>query len=570
MKIKIKKFLIRLFEEELLSVLAVFISLGLIIFAYADGAILSITFIPEGGTITVTAPNGGESWKINSTHNITWDSSGVTNVKIELQRSGGGSWETITNSTASDGSYPWLVTSPATSQAKIKITNVDDETVYDESNNVFSIASSGGGGGYYFPIALPQISSVTPLTIYNSEEATLLITGTNLDSIRRVLLGGRDLGNVQVIDSGQVKATVPLGFPPGPCSLMLIDSSYSSSVYDKSLTVYRADYQAEVLEQSEKKLRLAVNEKAKLWATLKNTSNTAWSTRGEFPLHLGTVKKKDRPSLFYEAGSWLSLNRVQALAEDPPVVYPGGVVRFTFEVVAPGKPGTYVEVFQPVLEGKGWLKSPPLVWEITVVPSPGEEILPPTAGEGGYYAARWIRQSPYPILAPGERATLWVEFENTGTLPWYSDGNGEPAVRLGTDRPRDRLSIFRNGNWLNHNRVATLSRKVVMPGETGRFNFEIVAPLNGHTTYREYFRPVAEFKEWISPDWGVYWDITVKRNFRRKNVFSVWTKPKPAIVPPSTGGESSPNSPASLSKKLSWATKVLSQLTELFKGLWRW
>ncbi len=59
-------------------------------------------------SITLLSPNGGESWKRRSTQTITWTSGGgVGNVKIQYSTNNGGSWRTITSSTANDGSYSW-------------------------------------------------------------------------------------------------------------------------------------------------------------------------------------------------------------------------------------------------------------------------------------------------------------------------------------------------------------------------------------------------------------------------------------------------------------------------------
>jgi hypothetical protein len=114
--------------------------------------------------ITVTSPNGGETWPIGSTQTIHWTSSGITgNVKIEVSRNGGEStsWATITNSTANDGAYKWKVTGPATEQARIRVSSVKAPTVSDISDANFTI---GGGsitvtspnGGETWPIGSTQ------------------------------------------------------------------------------------------------------------------------------------------------------------------------------------------------------------------------------------------------------------------------------------------------------------------------------------------------------------------------------------------------------------------------------
>jgi hypothetical protein len=92
-------------------------------------------------TITVLSPNGGEQWQRGTTQVITWTSSGVTNVKIELLK-GTAVNLTITSSTpAASGSFNWAI--PA-SQAvatnyKIRITSTASSSVTDSSNATFSI-----------------------------------------------------------------------------------------------------------------------------------------------------------------------------------------------------------------------------------------------------------------------------------------------------------------------------------------------------------------------------------------------------------------------------------------------
>lgn len=63
------------------------------------------------GTITVTSPNGGESWMRGSTHDITWDYTifGAGDfVKIELIQDST-VISTISASTACDGTFSWEI-----------------------------------------------------------------------------------------------------------------------------------------------------------------------------------------------------------------------------------------------------------------------------------------------------------------------------------------------------------------------------------------------------------------------------------------------------------------------------
>jgi len=94
------------------------------------------------GTLTVTSPNGGESWKHGTTHTITWSKSGSTGsyVKIELLK-GGVVNRVITSSTANDGSYSWTIPSSQTAGTtyKIRITSTAYSSISDSSNSNFYI-----------------------------------------------------------------------------------------------------------------------------------------------------------------------------------------------------------------------------------------------------------------------------------------------------------------------------------------------------------------------------------------------------------------------------------------------
>ncbi|MCH7974504.1 MAG: hypothetical protein IH949_11595, partial [Bacteroidetes bacterium] len=97
-------------------------------------------FLP---TVTVTAPNGGESWQAGFSQTITWTDNIPEDVKIELF-SGGVLDTVIVDTTLSDGSFNWIIpvaTIPA-SNYKVKISSVDDGTVSDSSDANFTIVPS--------------------------------------------------------------------------------------------------------------------------------------------------------------------------------------------------------------------------------------------------------------------------------------------------------------------------------------------------------------------------------------------------------------------------------------------
>jgi len=98
-------------------------------------------------SITVTAPNGGETWYANSHRNITWTSTGFAdNVKIELSTDAGASWsQVITASTANTGTYDWTVPSLAgmpLTNCRVRISNASGSSPLDVSNANFTIAAA--------------------------------------------------------------------------------------------------------------------------------------------------------------------------------------------------------------------------------------------------------------------------------------------------------------------------------------------------------------------------------------------------------------------------------------------
>jgi len=101
-------------------------------------------FAIVAGTLTVTIPNGGESWKRGTTHTITWSKSGSPGsyVKIELLKSGVVN-RIITSSTYNDGSYNWYIPSTQTAGTdyKIRITSTAYSSIRDSSNSNFYITT---------------------------------------------------------------------------------------------------------------------------------------------------------------------------------------------------------------------------------------------------------------------------------------------------------------------------------------------------------------------------------------------------------------------------------------------
>ena len=98
-------------------------------------------------------------------------------------------------------------------------------------------------------------------------------------------------------------------------------------------------------------------ESKQVWLEVKNTGTTTWHKTGTDPVRLATANPRDRGSDF------IASNRV---IMDKDTVAPGENVRFTFNITAPAKAGTYKEYFTLVHDGVAWFKDIGIFWQITV------------------------------------------------------------------------------------------------------------------------------------------------------------------------------------------------------------
>ena len=91
-------------------------------------------------TVTVTSPNGGESWAAGSTHDITWTQTGLTGtVTIDLYK--GGVWQkTLGTPAATAGTFSWVIASNETAGTDYRIL-VWQGSVSDESDADFAIVA---------------------------------------------------------------------------------------------------------------------------------------------------------------------------------------------------------------------------------------------------------------------------------------------------------------------------------------------------------------------------------------------------------------------------------------------
>jgi beta-lactamase superfamily II metal-dependent hydrolase len=164
------------------------------------------TFINSGTASDVTAPlvalgspDGGEVWKVGSTHDITWtatDDVGVTAVTLAYSTNGGVSFlNPIATGIANTGSYSWTVPVANTTWAKVRVIAYDEagNAGRDSSSATFTmnycnIVASAGTGGGISPSGTTSLTSgasqaytITPSTDYRV--ADVLVDGSSVGAV---------------------------------------------------------------------------------------------------------------------------------------------------------------------------------------------------------------------------------------------------------------------------------------------------------------------------------------------------------------------------------------------------
>jgi hypothetical protein len=95
-------------------------------------------------SVTVTVPNGGESWGTLTYHIISWEASdniGVVADSIYYSTDAGATWIPVAYQTGNPGSYTWLVPNTPSNQCLVKVKVFDEQglSASDQSDDVFTI-----------------------------------------------------------------------------------------------------------------------------------------------------------------------------------------------------------------------------------------------------------------------------------------------------------------------------------------------------------------------------------------------------------------------------------------------
>ncbi|HJW76162.1 MAG TPA: FG-GAP-like repeat-containing protein [Thermoleophilia bacterium] len=167
------------------------------------------TFWVELVPPAVTAPNGGERWALGSTQTIAWTPGNGADVTIELSRDNGSTWTPLFTSTANDGSESWTVSGSATSQARVRISNLSGS---DVSDACFTI------GLDYTTAARPEDVAVGD---FNGDGKLDLVSANSGAGSVSILLGRGD---------GTFQASVDYATGAAPCSVATGDFNHDGKV----------------------------------------------------------------------------------------------------------------------------------------------------------------------------------------------------------------------------------------------------------------------------------------------------------------------------------------------------
>ena len=93
--------------------------------------------------------------------------------------------------------------------------------------------------------------------------------------------------------------------------------------------------------------------------------------------------------------------------------------------------------------------------------------------DAAWYAARLERVAPPSDLSPGEKANVFATYRNTGRMPWLIDEKSGVELATASGHPNP---FFDESAWLSTS-VAARAARVVRPGESYTFAFDVAAPM---------------------------------------------------------------------------------------------
>ncbi len=139
----------------------------------ADSSNASFTItIPSNPVLTLSAPNGGESYTVGSSQNITWTALNIDSIVIEYRTGPAAAWQSLARVAAASSSFAWVIPNMPTNTAMVRIVSATNNMIADSSNATFSIVQASGpmlnlldpdGGELWFAASTQNINWTSAL-----------------------------------------------------------------------------------------------------------------------------------------------------------------------------------------------------------------------------------------------------------------------------------------------------------------------------------------------------------------------------------------------------------------------
>lgn len=206
--------------------------------ACTDTSDNDFTIIPV--SVTVSSPNGGESWTPGTTRNISWNYSGDPgdSVKIELLKGGVASSTLVASApigAGGGGSYAWPIPSNQVlgNDYRIRVTSTTNSVYTDTSDNDFAVAPIGiavssPNGGQGWSVGTNQTIS---WAYYGNPGASVKIELLKGGEVNRIISANTSPGSGGI---GSFSWVIPANQAPGDDYRIRVTSTGNGAYTDTS------------------------------------------------------------------------------------------------------------------------------------------------------------------------------------------------------------------------------------------------------------------------------------------------------------------------------------------------
>lgn len=109
----------------------------------------AVAFSNLNPTLSILAPNGGETFIVGDSATIQWKQTSIPTIKIEYTTDDGSNWQTINQSFSTEKlSIKWKIPNTISSLTRIRISDATNNSVYDVSDSPFEIVQPKLFGPY--------------------------------------------------------------------------------------------------------------------------------------------------------------------------------------------------------------------------------------------------------------------------------------------------------------------------------------------------------------------------------------------------------------------------------------